>query len=79
MDFCKERKLWTSGRRGCNACINIIIYPHSIVATADPDSITERMMERALFGEFPRHHFCFNDTGGDYIRADADRWTSDGA
>lgn len=74
----ETRELWTDGRRGCVACISIDIYPHSIVATADPERITQRMMERALDREFPRHTFYPSNKGGDYLRADADRWTDDG-
>jgi hypothetical protein len=72
-----EYNVWTRGRRGCNACINVTIYPHSIVATADPEHITPSMTKRALGKEFPRHVFYFNANGGDYIRVDADRFTDD--
>ena len=74
----EEREIWTTGRRGCNACVNATIYPRSIVATSDGEHITERQMEKALDREFPRHVFYFNGFGGDYIRADADRFTDDG-
>ena len=74
----EEREIWTTGRRGNTACVTATIYPNSIVATACPESITERQTEKALNREFPRHTFVFNGFGGDYIRCDADRWTDDG-
>lgn len=73
----EERELWTTGRRGCVACVQVAIYPHSIVATAEPDHITERMMKKALNREFPRHIFYFSNIEWHH-RADADRWTNDG-
>lgn len=70
-----EREIWTTGRRGSVVCINVLVYPHSIVATADAQGITERMMEKALNREFPRHTFYWS---AHEMRADADRWVGDG-
>jgi len=72
----EERELWINGRRGCTACMTVTIYEHSIVATADPDKITESAMKRALRREFPEHTF-YTGNGADYLRVDADRWTGD--
>ena len=68
----------TTGRRGCITNVSVIIYPRNIVATSDGEHITECQMEKALDRQFPRHVFYFNEFGGDYIRADADRFTDDG-
>ena len=74
----EEREIWTTGRRGCDTSVSATIYPHIIVATACPESITERQTEKALNREFPRHTFVFNGFGGHYIRCDADRFPNDG-
>ena len=70
-------KLWTDGRRGCVACVTVTVYQDSIVATADPEKITEKMMRWALRKEFPRHTFYLERDGGDCIRLQADRWNGD--
>ena len=72
----EERELWINGRRGCNACVTVTIYKHSIVATAEPDKVTVGAMKRALRREFPEHTF-YTSNGADYLRVDADRWTGD--
>ena len=76
----EEREIETTGRYQCITNVSATIYPHSIVATAEGEHITERQMERALNREFPRHTFVFTACGGggDYIRCDADRFPNDG-
>lgn len=78
----KEYTIHTQGRRGCIAAIEVSIYEHSIVVTAENDKLTPAMMHKALRREFPNHTFYTNNRGGasdrGYLRADADRWTNDG-
>ena len=73
-----EREIWTGGRKGCNALVTATIYPDSIVATADPERITEFQIVRTLRRHFPTHTFYREGDGGDYMRLQADRWTNDG-
>ena len=72
------REIWTRGRKLVTARVMAAIFPHRIVATADPERITPAMALRALRGEFPNHTFYLEGGGGDYMRFRADRWTGDG-
>jgi hypothetical protein len=75
----ETRELWTTGRRGCTACVTAVISETSIVAIGDVERLTRNMMKRALSREFPRHTFYLNRPDSeDEIRASADRWTDDG-
>lgn len=71
------RQIWTKGRRGCNACIEVSLNNLSVIATAESDHITPHQMLRALNKEFPRHTF-YNISDDDHLRMGADRWTNDG-
>ncbi|MBU1621838.1 MAG: hypothetical protein KJ604_20470 [Gammaproteobacteria bacterium] len=74
-----EIQLFTTGRRGCVACIDITIYPNSIIAFAELAKLTPAMMSKALKRRFPSHTFYTPAQGNrQYIRTDADRWTGDG-
>lgn len=61
----KIQEIWTTGRRGCVACIQASIYENSVVASAEPDHITERQMEKALRREFPGYQFQISKGRGD--------------
>ena len=75
----ETREIWTTGRQQCSINVSVIIYPNTIVATADADHITQHQMRQTLSREFPQHSFIFNNQGGRYtIRADAGRWPFDG-
>ena len=76
----KEIKIWATGYLGGEAAVNAIVYPKTIVATGDKESLTQRQMFRALERRFPRHSWVFYGPKSDwYWSATADRFLSDGA
>ncbi len=72
-----NHEIWTSGKQGCVACINMIISRHTIIATSEGKHITKPQMERALKHEFPQYTFFFSPYTY-FLRADAWRFPSDG-
>ena len=74
----ETREIWTKGKRGCTASIDVFFYPDILVVTTDGYLIEAHQVETALRREFHRHTFIFNGLDGDNIRADANRFADDG-
>lgn len=72
-----SHEIWTSGKQGCVACINMIISRNIIIATSEGKYITQHQMRRALKCEFPQHTFSFAPYTH-FLRADALRFPDDG-
>lgn len=71
-----EREIWTAGRYNGIVCITATLYPSgSIIATAEPDKITEKKMRKALNEEFPSYDFKPLPNSGDCLCLQGERWT----
>ena len=61
-----QAQIWTNGRRGCIACVTAIVYENgAIVASSEPEHITEHQMHKALAREFPDMEFSVSRGRGD--------------
>lgn len=64
----KIKQIWTSGRKGNMACVSATVYEDgAIVASSEPEHITEHQMHKALGQEFPGVEFSVSHGRGDGI------------
>ena len=62
----KTQQIWTNGRKGCLACVTATVYGNGdIVASSEPEHITEHQMHKALAREFPGVEFKVSLGRGD--------------
>jgi hypothetical protein len=65
----QSQQIWTNGRKGGIACVTATIYENgAIVASSEPEHITEHQMHKALEQEFPGVEFSISrGRGDDYL------------
>ena len=62
----QTQQIWTNGRRGGMACVTAVVYEDgAIVASSEPEHITEHQMHQALAQEFPGVKFSVSQGRGD--------------
>jgi len=62
----QTQEIWTSGRKGGIACVIATVYDNgAIVASSEPEQITEYQMHKALEREFPGVEFSMSQGRGD--------------
>lgn len=62
----EKREIWTKGRKDGMACVTAFVYDNgSIVASSEPEHITEFQMHKALIKEFPGVEFSVSQGRGD--------------
>jgi len=62
----KTQQIWINGKRGGLACVTTTIYDNgAIVASSEPEHITEHQMHKALAEEFPGVEFSVSPGRGD--------------
>ncbi len=62
----KTQQIWTNGRKDGIACVTAYVYENgAIVASSEPEHITEYQMHKALEGEFPGVEFSVSHGRGD--------------
>jgi hypothetical protein len=62
----QTQQIWTNGRKGGVACVTATVYDSgAIIASSEPERITEHQMRRALAREFPDVEFSMSRGRGD--------------
>lgn len=62
----QSQQIWTNGRKGSITCITATVYENgAIVASSEPEHITEHQMRKALEREFPGVEFSVSHGRGD--------------